>query len=116
MLERETLCSTAMLDRVAFPHPADPRPFRFDRKRVLLAVLAEPVDWRDPHGHHPRVVALVLARSTQGHLLTLSRALKLLGEPALVDQLLAARSVAGVIDRIAKAEGRLAPPPLEETA
>ena len=37
--DREALCSTALVANAAFPHPLDPRPFRFSRKRVLLAVL-----------------------------------------------------------------------------
>ena len=106
--ERETLCSTAMVAHAAFPHPLDPRPFRFSRKRVLLAILQHPIDWLDPHGHRPRVVALILARSTQGHLLALSRALKLFGDPSLVERLEAASDAAAVIARIAEAESLLA--------
>src|SRR6266545_3328197 len=58
--DREALCSTALLESAAFPHPVDPRPFRFTRKRTLLAVLQEPLDWADPHGHRPRIVAMIL--------------------------------------------------------
>jgi len=85
--EREAICSTAVLEGAAFPHPVDPRPFRFSRKRVLLTVLREPLDFLDPHGHRPRVVAVILARSIQGQLLAFSRAIKLFADTALLDKL-----------------------------
>jgi PTS system nitrogen regulatory IIA component len=107
ILEREKLCSTALVEHAAFPHPVDPRPFRFTRKRVLLAALAEPLEWADPHGHRPRVVALILARSTQGHLLALSRMLKLFGDPELAVQLAAAPDAGAAMERIREAESRL---------
>ena len=106
--EREAICSTAVLQHAAFPHPVDPRPFRFARKRVLLAVLQEPLDFLDPHGHHPRVVAAILARSVQGQLLAFSRALKLFADPALIDRLAAAQEPADAIRIIGDAEKRLA--------
>lgn len=109
--EREALCSTALLDDAAFPHPVDPRPFRFSHKRVLLAVLAAPLDFLDPHHHEPRIVAVILARSTQGHLLALSRAIKLFASSSLIETLAASRTAAEAIDAIAAEERRLAPPP-----
>jgi len=109
VLDREALCSTAIVENAAFPHPLDPRPFRFTRKRVLLAVLQEPIDYSDPHGHRPRVVAMILARSTQGHLLALSRAIKLFGDAHLVADLASAPDAAAAIARIRSAESRLAP-------
>jgi excisionase family DNA binding protein len=106
--ERETVCSTAVLQDAAFPHPLDPRPFRFSRKRVLLAVLREPLDFLDPHGHRPRLVAMILARSVQGQLLAFSRALKLFANPGLIDQLSAAQTPADAIRLIGNAEETLA--------
>jgi excisionase family DNA binding protein len=107
--EREALCSTALLDDAAFPHPVDPRPFRFTRKRVLLAVLATPLDFLDPHHHHPRVIAMILARSTQGHLLALSRAIKLFASASLIEQLASARTPVAAIEAIAAEEARIGP-------
>ncbi len=107
--DRESLCSTALVEEAAFPHPIDPRPFRFTRKRVLLAVTQEPVDYSDPHGHRPRVIAMILARSTQGHLLALSRAIKLFGDGALIARLSSASDAAAAIALIRDAELRLAP-------
>jgi PTS system nitrogen regulatory IIA component len=107
VLEREALCSTALVENAAFPHPLDPRPFRFSRKRVLLAVLREPIDYLDPHGHRPRVVAMILARSMQGHLLALSRALKLFGDAKLASRLASAPDAEAAIALIRDAESHL---------
>lgn len=106
--EREAICSTAILQHAAFPHPVDPRPFGFTRKRVLLAVLREPLDFLDPHGHRPRVVAAILARSVQGQLLAFSRALKLFADSALIDKLAASKTAAEAIRAIEHAEAKLA--------
>lgn len=105
--ERETVCSTAVLQGAAFPHPMDPRAFRFSKKRVLLAVLREPLEFLDPHGHRPRVVAVILARSTQGQLLAFSRALKLFADSELIERLAAAETAAEAIRLIGDAEAKL---------
>jgi excisionase family DNA binding protein len=109
VLDREALCSTALVENAAFPHPLDPRPFHFTRKRVLLAVLQEPIEYNDPHGHRPRVIAMILPRSTQGHLLALSRAIKLFGDAGLTGRLASARDAASALALIGDGESRLAP-------
>ncbi len=114
--EREAICSTAVLEGAAFPHPVDPRPFRFSRKRVLLAVLREPLDFLDPHGHHPRVVAVILARSIQGQLLAFSRAIKLFADPALLDKLHDVQTPDEAIRLIGDAETLLSPATPKEDA
>lgn len=102
--ERENLCSTALVERAMFPHPVDPAPFEFRSKRVVLAVLAEAVDVNDPHKHRPRVAAMILARSMQGHLLALSRAIKLFGQSSLIETLIAAPAPDDVIAAVRDAE------------
>jgi PTS system nitrogen regulatory IIA component len=104
---REELCSTALVKDAAFPHPNAPADFRFSKKQVLLAVPREPVSFNDPHGHRPRVIVVILARTTQGYLLAISRAVKLFGNPALVGRLVRATSAAEIIGAIHDAEERL---------
>ena len=53
---RELVCSTALVEDAAFPHPNEPADFRFSRKRILLAVVREPVNFHDPNGNRPRVI------------------------------------------------------------
>ncbi|HSP17396.1 MAG TPA: helix-turn-helix domain-containing protein [Thermoanaerobaculia bacterium] len=107
ILEREAICSTAVLESAAFPHPVETRNFRFSRKRVLLAVLRAGIDFADPHGHRPRIVAMILARSVQGQLLALSRAIKLFADAALIDRLASAPDANEAIRLVAGAESGL---------
>lgn len=101
---REKICSTALVDGAAFPHPDDPARFRFSRKRVLLAITREPINYMDPHGHKPRIVAMILARTVRGYLLTISRAIKLFTDSRLVEQLTKCETPAAVIKTIAEGE------------
>ncbi|MEO8584976.1 MAG: helix-turn-helix domain-containing protein [Acidobacteriota bacterium] len=104
---REELCSTALVKDAAFPHPNEPSDFGFVRKRILLAVAREPVAFNDPHGHRPRVIVVILARTIQGYLLTISRAVKLFGNPALIGRITRSGSAGEVIASIRDAEDRL---------
>ena len=105
--EREELCSTALVKDAAFPHPNSPSDFGFARKQVLLAVLREPVSFNDPHGHRPRVIVVILARTVQGYLLAISRAVKLFGNAALIGRITKSSSANEVITAIREAEERL---------
>lgn len=104
---REQICSTALVDRAAFPHPNETEKFRFSRKRVLIAVTREPINFLDPHGHQPRVIAMILARSIQGYLLAISRAIKLFSDSQLIDRLTKCKDPADVISAICEQEDRL---------
>jgi mannitol/fructose-specific phosphotransferase system IIA component (Ntr-type) len=104
---REELCSTALVKDAAFPHPNEPSLFGFARKRILLAVPREPASFNDPHGHRPRVVVVVLARTIQGYLLTISRAVKLFGSAALIGRITRSGRADEVIAAIRDAEERL---------
>jgi mannitol/fructose-specific phosphotransferase system IIA component len=107
ILARERICSTALVDAAAFPHPNEPNAFHFARKRVLVAVTPEPVNFSDPHGHEPRVIVMILARTMQGYLLTISRAIKLFSDSELISRLTARSRPQDVIRVIRDAEARL---------
>jgi PTS system nitrogen regulatory IIA component len=104
---RELVCSTALVRDAAFPHPNQPSAFRFSRKRILLAVLREPVSFHDLNGHRPRILVVILARTVQGYLLTISRAVKLFGNAALIGRIVRCGTAAELIGVIRDAEGRL---------
>lgn len=104
---RERLCSTALVKDAAFPHPNERSNFGFAKKRVLLAIAREPVSFNDPHGHRPRVIVVILARTVQGYLLTISRAVKLFGNSALIGRITRSGSTGEVIAAIRDAEERL---------
>ena len=84
---REQLCSTALVKDAAFPHPNEPStsgsaeadpPRRRARARGASTTR---------NGHRPRVIVVILARTVQGYLLTISRAVKLFGNPALIGRI-----------------------------
>src|ERR1035437_16039 len=104
---REELSSTALVKDAAFPHPNEPSDFGFKKKRVLLAVARAPVIFNDPNGYRPRVIVVILARTIQGYLLTISRAVKLFGNPALIGRIARSGSSEEVIAAIRDAEERL---------
>ncbi len=104
---RELVCSTALVENAAFPHPNEPADFRFSRKRILLAVMREPVDFHDPNGNRPRVIVVILARTTQGYLLTISRAVKLFGNASLIGRITESSGAEEVIGSICDAEEHL---------
>ena len=68
---------------------------------------SEPVSFNDPHGHRPRVIVVILARTIQGYLLTISRAVKLFGNPALIGRITRSGRADEVIAAIRDAEERL---------
>lgn len=104
---RELVCSTALVENAAFPHPNEPADFRFSRKRILLAAVREPVDFHDPNGNRPRVIVVILARTTQGYLLTISRAVKLFGNAYLIRRITGSAGPDDVIGAVRDAEERL---------
>jgi excisionase family DNA binding protein len=91
---REGLCSTALVKDAAFPHPNEPSVFGFARKRILLAI-------------RPRVIVVILSRTVQGYLLTISRAVKIFGNSALIGRITRSGSTDEVIAAIRDAEERL---------
>ena len=105
---RELVCSTALVPDAAFPHPNEPTAFRFPRKRILLAVLREPVSFHDLNGHRPRILVVILARTVQGYFLTISRALKIFGNAALIGRIVRCGTASELIGVIRDAERRLA--------
>ena len=104
---REEICSTALVKGAAFPHPNETEKFGFYAKRVLIAVTREPIEYLDPHGHKPRVLVMILARTIQGYLLAISRAIKLFNDFNLVDRLTKCKTSNDVIKAIHEAESEL---------
>jgi PTS system nitrogen regulatory IIA component len=111
VVSRENVCSTALLDDVAFPHPVVPEEFHFNKKRLLIATLEEAVDFGDPHGHRPWIVCVILTRSLRGHLFALSRALKLFSDAGLRERLRRSTSRSEVLGHLSAYEGHLASQP-----
>lgn len=98
VLEREMLSSTALHPDVAFPHPRDPEKCALAEHRIIVVRAIEPVDFGDAHGHRPRLVLILLARTAAVQLVWEARLSYLLHRHALAERLLGARSAREIHD------------------
>jgi PTS system nitrogen regulatory IIA component len=114
---RERLGSTGLGHGLAIPHPRDPLVLHVTAPVLLLALLAQPVDFGAPDGQPVTTLFVILAPGVQDHLQTLSRLAFVLHD-AEVLRLLAERAPdAALLDAIRVAERRApAAPPDEDDA
>jgi len=78
---REAMASTGLGAGVALPHPRTPSADFAPEPLILVALLAQPVDWRALDGRPVHTAILLLSPSPQLHLQALSRLAFLLREP-----------------------------------
>lgn len=92
ILEREALCSTALHPDVAFPHPRDPEKCPLGRDHIVVVRAAKPVEFGEIHGHRPRIVFVLLARTVSLQLHWEARLSHLLHQEDFVEKALAAKT------------------------
>jgi excisionase family DNA binding protein len=92
IMERESLCSTALHPEVAFPHPREPEECPLGRDHIVIVRAARPVEFREMHGYRPRIVFLLLARTVSLQLLWEARLSHLLHREGFVQKILSAKS------------------------
>ena len=92
IMERESLCSTALHPDVAFPHPRDPEQCPLARDQIVIVRAARPVEFWEMHGYRPRIVFLLLARTVSLQLSWEARLSHLLHREGFVEKLLSAKS------------------------
>ena len=83
LIGREALSSTAVGDGIAMPHPRDPLVVRVEAPRVLLCLLARPVDFGAIDGRGVRILFTLLSPSVRQHLHILSKLAFVLHDPEL---------------------------------
>lgn len=111
LLSRERLGSTGLGEGIAIPHPRDPLVLGAREPTVLLAFLAEPVDFQAADGQPVTTVFAILSPTVQAHLGTLSTLAYALHDPDL-RRLLAARGPdADLLARVRALEATAAPRP-----
>ena len=98
IMERESLCSTALHPDVAFPHPRDPEKSPLGRDQIVIVRAARPVEFREIHGYRPRIVFLLLARTVSLQLLWEARLSHLLHRGGFVQKILSAKSPRALYD------------------
>jgi mannitol/fructose-specific phosphotransferase system IIA component (Ntr-type) len=92
IMERESLCSTALLPEAAFPHPREFEKCPLGRDQIVIVRAARPVEFFEMHGYRPRIVFLLLARTVSLQLLWQARLSHLLHREDFVEKLLSAKS------------------------
>lgn len=92
IMERESLCSTALHPDVAFPHPREPEACPLGRDQIVIVRAAQPVEFWEMHGYRPRIVFLLLGRTVSLQLLWEARLSHLLHREGFVQEMLSAKS------------------------
>lgn len=112
LASRERLGSTGLGGGIAIPHPRDPVVLGVAAPRVLLALLATPVDFGAPDARLVSTLFLILSPSVQSHLDTLSRLAFVLHDPEVKRRLEAREPDERLVEAVRAAEGRAgaAPP------
>ena len=98
IMERESLCSTALHPDVAFPHPRDPEQCPLGSDQIVIVRAAHPVEFSEMHGYRPRMVFLLLARTVSLQLSWEARLSHLLHREGFVQELLSAKSPRGLYE------------------
>jgi nitrogen PTS system EIIA component len=101
IMERESLCSTALHPDVAFPHPRTPEECPLRRDQIVIVRAAQPIEFWEMHGYRPRIVFLLLARTVSMQLQWEARLSHLLHREGFIQNLLSAKSAREVYDLFA---------------
>ncbi|MCA9545453.1 MAG: chloride channel protein, partial [Myxococcales bacterium] len=107
--DRESLMSTGVGEGLALPHPHAQVLPGIDKPRVVIGLLAEPVDWQAFDGAPVDTVCLLLGPSGDVHLELLGALARALHDPALRTLLKQRADGAAIIERIQALEPAHAP-------
>jgi PTS system nitrogen regulatory IIA component len=106
LASRERLGSTGLGGGIAIPHPRDPVVLGVTEPRVLLALLATPVDFGALDGRLVSTLFLILSPSVQAHLETLGRLAFVLHDPDVKRRLEARAPDEELVAAVRAAEAR----------
>ncbi|MBN1554627.1 MAG: PTS sugar transporter subunit IIA [Phycisphaerae bacterium] len=85
---REQLCSTALLPRVAFPHPRHPLPYDIAASFIIVGLTHTGVPFGSEDGSLTQLFFLVCGKDDRTHLHVLARLVRMLDDHGVVDHLL----------------------------
>ncbi len=89
--QREALCSTALPNGVAIPHPRQPMPYVSAEPLICVARLGSGLGFGAPKGELTRLFFLICCHTDRTHLQVLARLMRILDDN-VVDLLLAAET------------------------
>jgi len=100
--ERENLCSTALPNRVAIPHPRQPMPYVSSEPFICLARMSRGIGFGSPFGGLTDIFFLICCHDDRSHLHVLARLMRMLDDN-VIDQIHSAetreQALAILIDR-----------------
>lgn len=105
---REQMASTGLGGGVALPHPRTPSRDFVAEPVIVIALLAQPVDWHALDGAAVRTAILLVSPTPQAHLQVLSRLAFLLREPRFAEALARGEGASEVMKLAALLEPPLA--------
>lgn len=85
---REQLCSTALLPRVAFPHPRHPLPYDIASSFIIVGLTSNGIPFGAEGGSLTRLFFLVCGKDDRTHLHVLARLVRMLDNHGVIERLL----------------------------
>ena len=107
LCEREELCSTALGNGVAIPHPRSPHPLYVQDDVLVLARTAHPIPFGEERGNLTWLFMLVISGDPSRHLHLLARISMILRGDGVIEALREAPSGIEMLETIAGAETRI---------
>jgi PTS system nitrogen regulatory IIA component len=104
IIERERMCSTAVIEGIAFPHPREPLRGIIKKPRLVMGLSWTGIDFESFDGTLTHVVMLLCAPKLDVHLKLLARLSKLLRNPKMRVALCRAKSNEDVVETFSSFE------------
>jgi PTS system nitrogen regulatory IIA component len=105
--ERESLCSTALPNGVAIPHPRQPMPYASAEPLICVARASRGIGFGAPKGELSRIFFLICCHDDRYHLHVLARLMRIVDEMT-VDLLLHVESREELLEALIAKEKKIA--------
>lgn len=101
---REELCSTAIVPKVALPHPRHPLPYDIATSFIVVGLTDSGIAFGAPDNMLSRLFFLICAKDERTHLHVLARLAQMLHEQTEIERLLLADDAKELLAMLAKLE------------
>jgi PTS system nitrogen regulatory IIA component len=107
--EREDMCSTALPNYVAIPHPRQPMPFVSAEPFVCVARLPRGIGFGSPSGELTYLFFLICCHEVRHHLHTLARLMRIFDEK-LISDIMHTDTREEILETLIEKENKVFPP------
>jgi PTS system nitrogen regulatory IIA component len=107
VIDRERLCSTAIMNGVAIPHPRSAMEQYIEKPALVLAISKRGIDFESDDGKKTHLFFLICAHSTDVHLKVMARLSRLLRSPKFRHELIISETFDQVVGIFEDWEKRL---------